>query len=91
MSYQIQYNPELNKQYTTKRIQKRNLLPLIVLIGVLIVAYVAIQTNIISILVPGEEAVTAAAFSELVDNVESGVPVRESLLTFCREIIENSR
>ena len=91
MSYQIQYNPELNKQYPVKRIQKRNLLPLIVLIGVLVVTYVAIQTNIIKVLIPGEEAVTAAAFSELVDSVGSGVPVRESLLTFCREIIENSR
>lgn len=89
MSYQIQYSPELEKQYPTK--QKRSPLLFIIICAVLLILYAVFQSNITNVFNPGDEAVTAAAFSGLVESVESGVSVRESLLAFCREIIESGK
>ncbi len=89
MSYQIQYSPEFAKQYPSKPKQKRSPLPLVAISAALLLVYIAVKTNIFSILLPGDEAVTVAAFSSLVESVESGIPVRSSLLEFCRKIIVN--
>ena len=42
------------------------------------------------ILIPGDNEVTISAVSSLVENVQSGEPVYESLVTFCDEIIVNA-
>jgi len=87
MSYQIQYSPEFKKQYPAKVKHKHSLLPIIILSVALLLVYAATQTRAINVLLPGSETVTTAAFSGLVNNVQSGISVRESLLMFCREII----
>ncbi len=89
MGYRIQYTPEFNKRYAPKAGHKRNFMPLLVVSAVLIALYIGVQTNIIGSILPGDKAITATAFSELVQSVESGVSVRESLLLFCREVIVN--
>ncbi len=87
MSYQIKYNPEFSKRYPTKQKQKRSPLPYIVSIAAVVLIYIVLQTNILSALFSEEKAGTTAALTGLVENVESGVSIRESLLTFCRKII----
>lgn len=87
MSYTIQYGPEFKKRYPTKREKKRSSTMIVVGIVLLMVAYIAVRTNIINILIPGNEAVTAAALSGLVESVESGNSVKMAMLNFCREII----
>ena len=87
MSYTIQYGPEFTKRYPTKRMKKHSSTVIVVGIVLLMVAYIAVRTNIINILIPGDEAVTAAALSGLVESVESGNSVKIAMLNFCREII----
>ena len=37
-----------------------------------------------------DPAVTTAAFSGMVDNIEAGEPVRQAFIDFCKEIIINA-
>ena len=87
MSYKVQYNPEFAKRYPTKRKQKRNLLPFIIIIAVLFFAYFALGTNTIDAVFTGDRMVAVSAFSGLVESVESGDSVKSALLELCRDIV----
>lgn len=88
MSYSVEYNPEFRKQYPL--ILKKNKLPLKI-IGAMLLLSVAIYGikcgKITEYLVPGDNAVTVSAFSDMVKTVRQGGSVGESIHTFCREII----
>lgn len=90
MSYYVEYSPELAKRYPTKRTHRRK--PT-VSIGILLIAavaaYVSVRSGLVRYLIPGNPDITTAAFSQLVAQVVSGEPVRQSVVTFCEEIITN--
>jgi len=91
MSYSIKYEPELRKKYPSasrQGIKAKKAAILLLVIGVVI--FCAFQTNVVKFLLPGDQAVTAAAFSSLINHMEAGVSVKESLITFCKEIIVNA-
>lgn len=91
MSYSIKYEPELGKKYpsTLKRgIKTKKTVILALVIGLVI--FCAFQTNVVKFLLPGDPAVTAAAFSSLIEHMEAGVSVKESLIYFCKEIVVNA-
>ena len=91
MSYTIQYSPESAKRYPKRRRQRRSSLPYFVLIALLLITYAAFRTNIKNALQPKDNTVAVEAFSGLVESVESGNSIKNALLTFCSEIIENGR
>ena len=90
MSYQIQYSPEFSKYYPSRHKQKRPLLPVLAVLSAVMIVYILHQTNLIGVQTSGEEIEAVAVFSELISNVESGTSVRESLLAFCRELIQKT-
>ena len=90
MSYCIAYNPEMKDKYPEAKTRK--VLPakkLFVLFAVVIVTYVFMQYRLYRFLIPGNPDITVSAFSSMVESVGDGEPVREALVVFCKEIIEN--
>ena len=91
MSYRVSYNPELSALYPQKMPHIRKISKSFVVIGLAmaLTAGAFLRDNIFHVLIPGDPEVTAAAFSAMVERVEMGEPLRESLLVFCQEIIVN--
>ena len=91
MSYHISYNPELSARYPIVLHHKKKLSKPLIVIGLAaaLAAGAAMRDGVLRFLIPGDPDVTAEAFSTMVDRVEMGEPLRESLLSFCQEIIIN--
>lgn len=90
MSYSVEYNPELGRRYpATRKKRGKSAGPVMILAAIAVAMYTFVQSGLVRYLLPGDPEVTAAAFSMLVERVEAGEPVRESLLHFCEEIIVN--
>ena len=89
MSYRVDYSPELSTQYPTrvKIPRKLPLRPILLSFAVILFCYGVYCTGVWKLLIPGDPAVTTAAFSGMVDDIGAGESVRQAFLTFCREII----
>lgn len=89
MSYRVDYNPEMEKRYPTlpKFRKKLPVRPLLLTVVVVAVIYGIFNSGVLRLLIPGDPAVTTAAFSGMVDDIGAGESVREAFLTFCKEII----
>lgn len=92
MSYHIDYNPETKNRYPTF-VKTRREIPvrrLLLPIAVIMVCYGIISSGLLRYLIPGDPAVTTAAFSGMVDEIGTGESVRQAFLNFCKEIIVNA-
>ena len=92
MSYCVEYNPELSKRYPAT--EKRNKKPIKIVLTLLTLAvavYVLLRSGVGQYLIPEDPGVTSEAFSVLVEHVQSGESIRESLLRFCEEIITGGK
>ena len=92
MSYCVDYNPEMKKRYPTY-IKVRRKVPvraLLLAVAVIIVCYGIFHSGLLRFLIPGDPAVTTAAFSGMVEDVGAGESVRQAFLNFCKEIIVNA-
>lgn len=90
MSYCVEYNPELRKRYPIRvKRRKKPTVKIVILLMVMIGAYISVQCGLARYLIPGNVDVTNAAFSQLVEQVVSGEPISQSILTFCEEIVTN--
>ena len=90
MSYYVEYSPELKKRYPIR--VKRNKNPTVtvaILLLAAVAAYISVQYGLVRYLIPGNQEVTAAAISQLVEQLASGEPIREAVITFCEEIVTN--
>ena len=92
MSYYVEYNPELYTKYpkSSNRKSKNKLIRNIVWILIIIGGFWFWKDVFVDILIPGDNEVTISAVLALIENVRSGEPVYESLVTFCDEIIVNA-
>ena len=91
MSYQIQYHPEFQKQYPTTSMRpkrKRKGFGFLLAIGFLLLCFF-VREKLYMFLIPGEPAVTVGAFSQMVNRIQQGIPVGESVMGFCEEIISH--
>ena len=89
MSYQIQYEPDKNRKYPTKKPQKGNATAAIMIVVLLIVCLsIGLRTGW---LIPGDPDVTNAAFSDMVDMLEQGENMHDSLTAFCAEVLEHGQ
>ena len=92
MSYRVDYNPEMKNRYPSfiKTRKKVLLRPLLIGVAAVIICYGIYSSDLLCYLIPGDPTTTTAAFSEMVDNIESGKNVRQAFLDFCKEIIVNA-
>ena len=89
MSYYVEYHPKEGKRYPTKRKQQAKTPRLAIMLLIAVVAtYAIIQSGFLQYIIPGNPKQTAVAFSDMVQRVEAGTSVRESLLGFCEEIMK---
>ncbi len=85
MGYRIEYGKE--KKYTEHRKDPRKWM--IIGICVAVLAIILEFTGVREKLIPGDAAVTAAAFEELVMDLKAGEP--GAFAAFCREIVEHAQ
>ena len=89
MSYTVEYNPDVRFKYprviknNKTKIATRTLLATVLLA----VGFVIIKTKAYEWLIPGDPDVTVPAFSGLISDFTSGMPVKEAVVKFCRGIV----
>ena len=89
MSYHVEYNPELKIRYPFQRKKKRISIIPIVILGCLAVVLMT-KAHVLRFLIPGDPDITTTAFNGMVERIEKGIPIGDSLVAFCEEIIENA-
>ena len=92
MSYHIEYNPEVNIRYPILKVKKRNKgsLAALFVFCAAVASLVIMKSGLLHFLIPGDPEVTIEAFSTMVEQIETGTSVGESLRSFCKEIIANA-
>lgn len=89
MGYRIEYD-SMGKKYEVR--QERSIFPwILVLSGAAVMLTLCFFPEMIagirSFLIPGEDAVTVQAFSDMTHELRSGTGLREALEGFCRQVI----
>lgn len=92
MSYRVDYNPEMKNRYPAfvKIRRKLPVWPLLLSVVIIVVCYTVYHNRLLYLLIPGDAAVTTAAFSTMLDDIGTGESVRQAFLNFCKEIIVNA-
>lgn len=89
LSYYIAYDPQENERYPQK-LKKLTKLPVKWMLSVLfllIAGYIALSSNLLDYILPGDPEVTAAAFSQMVEQVKTGESVRNAVICFVEQIV----
>ena len=94
MSYRIQYGPPQKGEPVKGQISKNTVrfIAFAALIAVVLFLLVSPQgaEAVRGFLLPGDGAVTEAAFSEFVGSIRGGESIGQAITAFCREIIEGA-
>lgn len=81
------------EQNYKQRTRKSRMFPVVVILCITIFTvsvYMLGLDTVSSFLIPGNDAVTVAAFQQMQADLKSGIPVKEAVTTFCTEIIESA-
>lgn len=93
MGYSVRYEPELDAKFPVSdcRIQKRKFTaPVVAAVFVILtLCLVPVRKYLMEFLIPGDAALTQAAFCAFVDDVKAGKDLGESVTVFCQEIISH--
>lgn len=93
LGYRIDYGQPFDKKYPMPA--RRSRLPWMVCGALLLFALLTNlywpegRTMLAEFLVPGDAAVTTAAFSDMVADVRAGEEVSDAVAAFCREILDD--
>lgn len=92
MSYKIQYSPETAYLYP-KIAQKRRFRAgrWIIAAGVIAAALWLHFQGIPDFIIPGDPAITKAAASALVVDIQNGTDVGDAVTTFCKAILDGAQ
>ena len=92
MSYRIVYGPEIKTPGKGKSSQRKRII-FALCIGFLIIAArsTGIDEVLLHWLIPGEPAITEAAFLGLLDRIQNGDAFSEAITVFCREILAGAQ
>ena len=94
MSYDIRYGQtiEMKRMKTSpiNRHRKAIAAALILIVIITALAWAGRSSWFQDLLIPGDEAVTRAAFGGFVDDIEAGTPMVEAVTVFCREILKGA-
>jgi len=92
MSYCIVYDSGTKGKYPDKQHKRKAkgiwIVALLLVTIVLFAANTSVRNVIKSWLIPGDPAVTEAALISLSENIRTGMGVKESIATFCVEILD---
>ena len=92
MSYRILYDPELKEKYPPLKTKKSSSgwMTAVLLAALIFLAssVPAISAALKSWLLPGDPEVTEAALVSLADDLRAGTGFRESITSFCLEILD---
>ena len=93
MAYEIQY--KMIGQVPQKKKRPTKAIISLLLVILLIIGAVSVKTFALpwvqEVLVPGDPAVTAAAFETMVMNLKEGTSLFDAVKTFCLEILSHAQ
>ncbi|MBQ4642322.1 MAG: hypothetical protein IJB47_06925 [Oscillospiraceae bacterium] len=91
MSYYVEYNPEVSRQYPVRRLNKNKGFGNKLIILTLILGLIACMTSsdVRDFLIPGDAATTVYAATELLDNMKDGAPLLDAFAVFCEMVAGN--
>ena len=91
MGYSIQYASWLNKKFKIKKRYRWNKKSIYSVVGCITVLMFGIITPLRNWLrefvIPGDADITAAAFSDMLQQLENGETVKSAFSAFCKEIL----
>ena len=94
MAYFVEYDTKMTKTYfraaKINRKRRGRLIIVLLLVTVLGCSAVCYKDVIMTYLLPGDAAVTAAALDSMVDGIKNGQDLGNAVTAFCREIIQNA-
>lgn len=90
MSYKIVYGPVNSKQSLRRQLGRRILVKLVVAALVIGLRFVGVGDMVRQWLIPGDAAVTAAAWEGMTEEIKGGEQISTAFADFCRRIIENA-
>ncbi len=95
MSYRISYNNSvpIGKSRIRFKLRKRVILKAAIMLLICATVLFAINHKdglVIKYILPGDSEVTERAISIMLNDIKDGRPVKDSVVTFCREIIDNA-
>ena len=91
MSYRIAYGRKMHFMKTSirhKRVRMHRVALAIFVCAALVC--VLCSTQVRRLLLPGDKQITEAALGQLADDLRNGEPVYDSVVVFCREILEHA-
>lgn len=95
MAYKIHYDPSLKLKYPAKRKNQpiRRYISAFALLAVImtLLYHPGVRQRIKNFLIPGDPEVTLSAGRELVYDIKAGNTVRESVMAFCKEILDGAQ
>ena len=92
MSYQIQYSPQMQRKYPTRKPSRKiHWNRWIVVIFLLAAGFWTKTNGIPDILIPGNPEITRLAASNLVENLREGERVEEAFAVFCQQILDGAK
>ena len=94
MGYVIEYSPQDKRRYpTTAQKTKRKKYAHWLLILVILICFLipGVRSRAVNILIPGDDEVTKAAFQTMVERLQLGEPVNDTVTAFCQEILNNGK
>ena len=95
MGYRIDYGQPSDKKYPMP--DRRSRLPGLLLAALALFLLLTSQywpqgrEALRDMLIPGDSAVTSAAFSTMLEDVRAGSKVSDAMACFCREILQNGK
>ena len=91
MGYNIEYGQTTRRRTIPSR-KQRLLTGSFILLSILLAFLFCINNSTIKDwLIPGDPAVTKAAFSNMVEGLLSGENITDSVTAFCREILDHAK
>ncbi len=88
MSYYVEYNPELKRKYpSVKKERIKHLRGILTMLMFIALAYFVATSDVPRLLIPGDLDITVNAVQTMVEEVSSGVIVRDAFANFCKDII----
>ena len=94
MAYQIVYDPDMRSKFPAKRRQLSTgkfIVAIVLFVAVVALSCLpAVNQGLKYILLPGDPDVTISAGRELVEVLQDGGTVRESVTAFCMEILDGA-
>ena len=89
MSYQIAYDPQENARYPQKIKPHRKWLVKWIISAIFIAAagYIALSSNVLHYILPGDPEVTTVAFSQMIEQVRTGESVKDAIVCFVEQVV----